>query len=70
MTEDNKNTITIDGISYDFDTMTEEQQNMVRHIADLDNKITTTNFKLVQLQVGRSTFYTMLKTALSSDKQE
>jgi len=56
--------ITIDNVEYNFDSMTENQKIIVRHIADLDRKLADTKFNLVQLQVGREAFYEMLKTEL------
>ena len=44
--------------------MTQEQQVLVNHVADLDRKIGSTNFQLQQLQVGKDAFLSLLKTEL------
>ena len=62
-----KTPITLDDTEYTFEDMTPEQQSMVHHIADLDNKINGTKFNLDQLQVGKDAFVNMLKTSLESN---
>ena len=63
-----KNPISIDGVEYDFNEMTQEQQVLVNHVADLDRKLSSARFNVDQLQVGRDAFFHMLKTAI--DKKE
>jgi restriction endonuclease S subunit len=60
----NKNQVTIDDVSYDFEDMKPEQQAMVNHLVDLDRKISSTAFNLDQLNVGKNAFLTMLKDSL------
>lgn len=64
-----KTPITIDGVEYKFEDLTQEQQMLVNHVADLDRKLASARFNVDQLQVGRDAFYGMLKTALEK-KQE
>ena len=59
-----KTPITIDGIEYQFEEMTQEQQILVNHVTDLDRKLGSARFNVDQLQVGRDAFFTMLKNAL------
>jgi len=63
-----KTPISIDGVEYDFNEMTQEQQVLVNHVADLDRKLSSARFNVDQLQVGRDAFFHMLKTAI--DKKE
>jgi hypothetical protein len=65
---DKKNSIFLDGVEYDFNEMTQEQQVLVNHVADLDRKLSSARFNVDQLQVGRDAFFHMLKTAI--DKKE
>ena len=60
--------ITIDGIEYDYDKLTQDQQILVNHCADLDRKIGTTQFNLDQLKVGKEAFFAMLKKSLEESK--
>jgi restriction endonuclease S subunit len=60
----NKNQVTIDDVSYNFEDMKPEQQAMVNHLVDLDRKIGSTSFNLEQLHVGKNAFLTMLKESL------
>jgi hypothetical protein len=62
------NTITIDGVEHNIDTMTDEQKVMVKHIADIDNKINIATFSLTQMQVAKHAFVTMLKGSLGGQQ--
>ena len=58
--------ITIDDKEYIFEDMTQEQQLLVNHVADLDRKIGSTAFNLDQLNVGKQAFIDLLKKALEA----
>jgi len=68
MGKNEKTPITIDGVEYQFEDMTQEQQAIVNHVADLDRKLAAARFNVDQLQVGRNAFFGMLKESL--DKKE
>lgn len=70
MGQDKKTPVTIDDIEYFFEEMTQEQQAMVNHIADLDRKLDSARFNLDQLSVGKQAFVNMLKTSLETPKEE
>jgi len=57
--------VSIDGVEHKVEDLTEQQQLLLNHVADIDRKIGSTKFQLDQLQVGRDAFFTMLKTALA-----
>ena len=57
--------VTIDGVEHDTNTFTEQQILLLDHTADLDRKISSTQFQLQQLQVGKDAFIKLLKDALS-----
>jgi hypothetical protein len=59
--------ITINDTEYLFEDLTPEQQAMVNHVADLDRKISSTQFNLDQLSVGRQAFMNMLTQQLEVD---
>lgn len=59
--------IVIDETEYQFEDMTEQQQAMVNHCADLDRKIGSTQFNLDQLMVGKDAFIKMLSQSLKSE---
>lgn len=65
MIEKNPQPISIDGVDYDFNSMTQQQQMLVNHVADLDRKLASARFNVDQLQVGRDAFFGMLKGALA-----
>jgi len=65
-----KTPISIDGVEYKFEDMTEQQQILVNHVVDLDRKIASTRFSLDQLNVGKDAFMVMLKKALEVDPEE
>jgi hypothetical protein len=65
MGENTKKTqITIDGKEYHFEDLTAEQQVLFNHCIDLDRKISSAQFNLDQLNVGKNAFFGMLKEAL------
>ena len=61
-----KTNIKIDDVDYQYEDMTQDQQTMVNHIADLDKKLNGIKFNADQLQVGKDAFVNMLKTSLTS----
>jgi hypothetical protein len=63
-----KTSITIDEVEYFYEDMTQEQQVLVNHLADLDRKINSAQFNLDQLNVGKNAFINLLKEALVKDK--
>ena len=70
MSETKKNTLTIDEVEHDIDTMTEEQKMMVHHINDLDRKIGNSQFNLDQLMFGKQAFVSALKESLKAEAEE
>jgi len=70
MAKDKKTPITIDDKEYIFEDMTQEQQTMVNHIADLEKKINGTRFNLDQLLVGKDAFINLLKTSLETKEEK
>jgi hypothetical protein len=61
--------VVIDDVEYIFEDMTQEQQMLVNHVADLDRKINSTAFQLDQLKVGKDAFIGLLKQALDKVKE-
>jgi len=49
---DKKTSIFVDGVEYQFEDMTPEQQVLINHVADLDRKLASAKFNADQLQVG------------------
>ena len=66
MGNEKKTPITIDNVEYFFDNMTDEQKTIVNHLSDLDRKISSAQFNLDQLSVGKQAFVHMLKTSLEA----
>jgi hypothetical protein len=64
MGEKKTNPVTIDGVEYQFEDMTPEQQTLLNHVVDLERKLNSAKFNVDQLQVGRDAFFGLLKTAL------
>jgi hypothetical protein len=69
MGKDKKTPLVIDEVEYVFEDMTQEQQLLVNHVADLDRKIGSAKFNLDQLQVGRDAFMSMLKQSLEAEPE-
>jgi len=66
MSENTKKTqITIDDVEYAYEDLTQEQQHLFNHCLDLDRKISSAQFQLDQLSVGKNAFINLLKDALA-----
>jgi hypothetical protein len=62
--------VTVDGVEYDASDFTENQVILFNHCVDLDRKISSTQFQLQQLNVGKEAFFNMLKEALKTQPAE
>ena len=56
--------VTIDGIEYTEDQLSDQAKMCINHINSLDQKIGSAEFNLDQLRVGRNAFMDMLKGEL------
>lgn len=66
MGKNEKTPIAIEGIDYNFEDLTEEQQRMINHVVDLDRKLNSARFNIQQLKEGRESFFNKLKASLES----
>jgi len=66
MGQDKKTPITIDDIEYVYEDLSQEQQMLFNHCIDLDRKISSAQFNLDQLNVGKNSFMEMLKKSLET----
>ena len=62
--------VTINDVEYNVDDLTQEQIAMVNHVSDLDRKISSSQFNIDQLNVGRVAFMNMLTEALKVEEAE
>lgn len=69
MSEKKTQTIVIDDVEHELDSMTDEQKLLVNHCVDLDRKINSSQFAIQQLQVGKEAFIKMLKDSLEKPKE-
>ena len=70
-TEKEKPVLKIDEKEYDIESMNDEQKSMISHIADLDRKLQSSEFNLIQLRFGRQAFVDALKSSINeSDKEK
>ena len=60
MGKNEKTPIVINDKEYVIEDLTQEQQTMVNHVADLDRKLSSARFNVDQLSVGREAFASML----------
>ena len=70
MAEKKTTPIVINDVEYTYEDMTEKQQVIVNHCADLDRKIKSTQFNLDQLSVGKDAFISMLTQELEVVAEE
>ena len=64
-----KQTVTINGVDYTEDQLSDKQKVIINHIGDLDRKIRSAKFNLDQLTVGREAFVTMLTESLDEAEE-
>ncbi len=64
MGKEKKTPIVIDEQEYFYEDLNDEQKACVNHIADLDRKISSSQFNLEQLQFGKQAFVKALKDIL------
>ena len=69
-TEKEKPILKIDDKEYDIESMNDEQKTMINHIADLDKKLNSLEFNLIQLRFGRQAFVDALKTSIDKEDSE
>ena len=70
-TEKEQPVLKIDDKEYDIESMNNEQKAMINHISDLDRKLQSSEFNLVQLRFGRQAFVDALKASIDeSDSKE
>lgn len=67
MTNKQPQIVSIDGIEYEIEKLSNGVKLLINHIADLDRKITNIDFQRQQLQVGRDAFFNMLNIELSKE---
>ena len=67
--EKEKPVLKIDDKEYDVDSMTDEQKAMVNHIADLDRKVSSSEFNLIQLRFGKQAFVDALRASFTNEKK-
>ena len=70
MATEKKTPVFVDDVEYTFEDMTDQQKALVNHNSDLDRKISTTQFNLDQLTVGKNAFVNLLKEALNEQPAE
>jgi len=62
--------ITIDDVEYTLEDMTNEQQMFIRHITDLERKISSAQYSVDQMRVGKDGFVNLLKQSLEAKPED
>ena len=68
MGKNEKTPIIIDDVEYQYEDMTEKQQTIINHIADLERKLSSTRFNIDQLEVGKQAFVGLLTESLKTEE--
>ena len=66
MTEEENKIITVNDKSYNVEDLSEQEIVMLKHVADLDQKLMGARFSVDQLQVARDSFVGMLTNSLEN----
>tara|TARA_Y100001963_G_C6594730_1_gene359664 strand:+ start:62 stop:298 length:237 start_codon:yes stop_codon:yes gene_type:complete len=59
----------LDGVKHYVADMSDAQKNIYNHLRDLNRKIESSNFNLVQLQVGQEAFIAAFKESLKNENK-
>lgn len=70
MGQDKKTPITINNVEYSYEDLTAEQQTLFNHCVDLDRKISSAQFNLDQLSVGKNAFIRLLEESLAAPVEQ
>ena len=62
--------ITLFDKTYKESELNDEQKVMINHVADLDRKISSSEFNLQQLMFGKQAFIDALKASLEKNEEE
>tara|TARA_R100001082_G_scaffold1376_1_gene1152 strand:- start:6278 stop:6538 length:261 start_codon:yes stop_codon:yes gene_type:complete len=68
--QDPKAVISVDGVEYKYEDLSDEQKVMFAHMQDLSRKIQTTRFNLDQLNVGMAKFKDLFVDSLKDDEEK
>jgi hypothetical protein len=63
-------TIEVDGVQYEIESMTDEQKMLLNHVVDLERKLSSCLYQADQLRVGKDAFVGMLKASLTAKAAE
>ena len=69
-TEKEKPVLKIDDKEYDIESMNDGQKAMINHVQDLDRKLQSSEFNLIQLRFGRQAFIDALKASINKEESE
>ena len=65
--EEQTKTISIKGVEYNIEDLTEQQRNIVKHIWDLDRDVENAHYVLDRHRVSRDAFTNLLIKSTSED---
>ena len=69
-TEKEKPVLKIDDKEYDIESMNDGQKAMINHVQDLDRKLQSSEFNLIQLRFGSQAFIDALKASINKEESE
>ena len=69
MAKDEKKTITVNDVEYNLEDFTSQQSAFLNHINDLDRKLSSAQFNIDQLNVGRQKFVELLADSLENPEE-
>lgn len=64
MGKNEKTPVVIDDVEYNFEDLSPQQQVLFNHVIDLNRKISSAQFNLDQLTIGRQAFLNLLTESL------
>ena len=62
--------LSLDDVEYPVSEMSDEQKAIYSHLNDLERKIQSTEFNLVQMRFGKQAFVDAYQTSLKAEKEK
>ena len=62
--------VSINGVEYEEDQLTDQQKVIINHINSLQQKINSAQFNMDQLMVGKDAFVNMLTASLEAPAED
>ena len=64
----NMDKVSLDGVTHQVADLTDNGKLMVKHLYDLERKLSNMRFNLEQIEIGREAFVTLLRAEIANKR--